>query len=111
MMARAKSSMGARSVIPVPLTVRAERRAFVTAVRPGRSRDGLCHSDIGMTSRKAELPPRLHPRLRPRQAGATGLAVATHLRPRPSRGEAAIHLHLGRARGEERAEHADGAVV
>src|SRR5881628_2929522 len=57
------------------------------------------------------LRARLHPRLRPRQTRARPLTVAAHLRPRPAGGEASVQLDLRRARGEERAEDTDRAVV
>src|SRR5207237_6865875 len=42
---------------------------------------------------------------------ARALPVAARLGPRLARREAAVHLHLRRAGGEERAEHAEGTVV
>src|SRR5207249_4608447 len=64
-------------------------------------------------SRESDAPlrARLHPRLRPRQTRARPLTVAAHLRPRPAGGEASVQLDLRRARGEERAEDTDRAVV
>src|SRR2546428_548258 len=64
-------------------------------------------------SRESDAPlrARLHPRLRPRQTRARPLTVAAHLRPRPTGGEASVQLDLRRARGKERAEDTDRAVV
>src|SRR6266446_812828 len=60
---------------------------------------------------QGRLPPRRDPRFRPGQTRAGGLPVAARLRPRLAGGEAPVPFHLRRARGEERAEHADRAVV
>src|SRR4030095_1056497 len=53
----------------------------------------------------------LPPVFPPGQAGARALPVAPRFRPRLARREAAVPLDLGRARREERAEHAYGTGV
>ena len=70
-------------------------------------RAGQLHVDAG----RRRSAPRLDPGLRPGQRGARALPVAAHLGPHLARGEAPVQLELGGARREERAEHADRAVV
>src|SRR6185503_10760518 len=60
---------------------------------------------------RAMLRARLHPGLRPGETGARALPVAPHLRPHAARRDLPVDLELGRPRGEEGAEHADGPIV
>src|SRR5207302_3218933 len=87
-------------------------RIFVAA-RPPLARGQDATGAFSPASRVARfrLPPRLHPRLRPRQARARGLPIAARLRPGLAGREAPVPLDLSRARREERAEDADRTVV
>ncbi len=107
-LAEVRRARGGRGAISGPGTLRGDRGA----ARLGRGApSGGVWGAISGPPMYSVLAPRLHPGLRPRQARARRVAVAALLRPRQAGGDAAVHLYLRRARGEEGAEDADGAIA